>query len=118
MKISVCLLILCTFILNSCYVYRPEEIKKGEKPLTIQEQLKPNNIYKIDVNNKTYLVKALKWDKDSLSAQINLKKDIRKNFAANQITNVREHKFSDSRSNFLTVISYIAVGVGVYLLVK
>lgn len=116
MKISIFLLLLFTFLLNSCYVYKSEETKKDKKQPSIQDQIKPNGIYQIDVADKTYKIKALKWNKDSLSAQINLKKDVKKNFAANQITNIRERKFSESRSNFLTVISYAAVGVGVFFI--
>ncbi|MEN9487488.1 MAG: hypothetical protein RIR56_1177, partial [Bacteroidota bacterium] len=34
------------------------------------------------------------------------------------ITDVRERKFSDTRSNILTVISYIAAGTGIVFLIN
>lgn len=104
--------------MNSCYVYHPIEAKNNEKIPPIQEQLKPNQIYKIDVDNKTYKIKVVKWEKDSLVADVKIGKDIKKSFSAKQITNVKEYKFSDTRSNILTVLSYIALGVGIAVLVR
>lgn len=118
MKKSVFFIVILTFFMNSCYVYHPIEAKNNEKIPPIQEQLKPNQIYKIDVDNKTYKIKVVKWEKDSLVADVKIGKDIKKSFSAKQITNVKEYKFSDTRSNILTVLSYIALGVGIAVLVR
>lgn len=118
MKKSIFLLLILTFFLESCYVYRSAEAKKDGQAPSVQEQIKPNQIYKIDVANKTYRIKAVKWEKDSLVAQINMKKDIKKNFSVNQISNIKERKFSNSRSDIFTVLSYIAIGTGVIFLVN
>ena len=69
MKNSFLLLLLSTLFLTSCYVYKPVEAKKGETLPPIREQLQPDKIYKIDVNQKSYVVKVISWDKDSLVAQ-------------------------------------------------
>ena len=42
-------------------------------------------IYKIDVDQKTYVVKVVGWKKDSLVAQTNFKKEIKQNFAESKI---------------------------------
>lgn len=118
MKNSFLLLLISTLFLTSCYVYKPVEAKKGETLPPIREQLQPDKIYKIDVNQKSYVVKVISWDKDSLVAQTNLKKDVKKNFADNQIKNLRTREFSDARSNVFTVLTYAAIAAGVIFLVK
>lgn len=118
MKKSVLFFLILTSFLNSCYVYRTVEVKKGEQLPPIQEQIKPEQIYIIDVENKTYKVKAIKWENDSLVAYTNIKKEVKKNFSSHQITNVRERKFSDTRSNTLTVIAYASIGLGIFFLLK
>lgn len=118
MKKSIFLLLILTCLLESCYVYHSADVKKdGQKP-SVQEQIKPEQIYKIETDNKIYKIKAVKWENDSLVAQINEKKDIKKKFSVNQITNVKERKFSNSRSDILTVLSYIAIGTGIVFLVN
>ena len=107
-----------TILLQSCYTYSSLKTPKDQKQLTIQEQIKPEQIYKIEVDNKTYTIKAIQWEQDSLVAQTSLKKDIKKKFSTKHITNVRERKFSDTRSNILTVISYIAAGTGIVFLIN
>lgn len=94
------------------------EAQKGQALPPIGQQIKPNLIYKIDVDQKTYRIKAIKWEKDSLVAQIKRRKDVKKSFNATQITNVRERRFSETRSNFFTVLSYTAIGTGIFFLVK
>lgn len=118
MKNPLLLLLISTLFLTSCYVYKPVEAKKGETLPPIREQLQPDKIYKIDVNQKSYVVKVISWEKDSLVTQTNLKKDVKKNFAENQIKNVRSREFSDTRSNLLTVLTYAAIAAGVIFLVK
>lgn len=118
MKNSFLLLLISTLFLTSCYVYKPVEAKKGEKLPSVKEQLQPEKIYKIDVDQKTYVVKIISWEKDSLVAQTNLRKDVKKNFAENQIKNVRTREFSDARSNVFTVLTYAAIAAGVIFLVK
>lgn len=118
MKKITFLFLALTLLLQSCYAYQSIKAPKDGKQLTIQEQIKPEQIYKIEVENKTYKIKAIKWEQDSLVAQTSLKKDIKKNFSAKQITNVKERRFSDTRSNILTVISYIAVGTGIVFLIN
>lgn len=118
MKKSVLFLLIITFFLNSCYVYRSAELKKGEQLPPVQEQIKPDQIYKIDVENKTYRIKAVKWENDSLVAYTNIKKEVKKNFSSKQITNVKERKFSETRSNTLTVIAYASIGLGILFLLK
>lgn len=118
MKKSILIFLILTSFLNSCYVYRSVEAKKGEQLPPIQQQIKPEQIYKIDVDNKTYKIKAVKWDGDSLVAYTNIKKEVKKNFSSNQITNVREQKFSETRSNTLTVIAYAGIGLGIFFLLK
>ncbi len=113
MKKLTFLFLALTILLQSCYTYSSLKTPKDQKQLTIQEQ-----IYKIEVDNKTYTIKAIQWEQDSLVAQISLKKDIKKKFSTKQITNVRERKFSDTRSNILTVISYIAAGTGIVFLIN
>ena len=118
MKKLTFLFLALTILLQSCYTYSSFKTPKDQKQLTIQEQIKPEQIYKIEVDNKTYTIKAIQWEQDSLVAQTSLKKDIKKKFSTKQITNVRERKFSDTRSNILTVISYIAAGTGIVFLIN
>ena len=94
-----------TILLQSCYTYSSFKTPKDQKQLTIQEQIKPEQIYKIEVDNKTYTIKGHTMGTRFSSSKI-LRKTSKK-FSTKQITNVRERKFSDTRSNILTVISYI-----------
>lgn len=118
MKRYILLLLTATFLLNSCYAYRAIEAKKGETLPPIQQQLTPNQIFKIDVDQKTYKIIPVKWEGDSLVAKTSLRKDATKKFATKQITNVRKRQFSETNSNTLTAICYITLGAGIYLLLK
>lgn len=111
-------LLICILFFNSCYVYKPIEGKEEAASVSVKQQMQPGRIYKFDVDQKTYVVKVVGWEKDSLIAQTNFKKDIKQNFAENKIKNVRTKEFSDTRSNFLTVITYVAIATGVIFLLK
>lgn len=105
------LLFLSIFILfTSCYVYKAPEVKKGEENLGIKEMIQPDNRYEINSNGKTFKIKAIKWEQDSLIAHINgnKRKEIKLN--QNQITEVKNRVFSRGRSDALTFGSYTLIG--------
>ncbi len=111
-------LLICILFFSSCNVYKPVDNKKDAANISVKEQMQIGRIYKIDVDQKTYVVKVVGWKKDSLVAQTNFKKEIKQNFAESKIKNVRTKSFSDTRSNFLTVITYVAIATGVVFLLK
>jgi hypothetical protein len=56
MKKLTFLFLALTILLQSCYTYSSLKTPKDQKQLTIQEQIKPEHIYKIEVDNKTYTI--------------------------------------------------------------
>lgn len=116
MKKPLFLFLLSLFLLNSCYVYKPYQPKEGEKALSIEQQITPNQTYKIYTNSRTYKVQALKWEADSLVVQTNVKKGTEKKIGKNEITKVEPRTFSKFRSDLFTVLSYVGLGVGLVIL--
>lgn len=104
-------------LISSCYVYKAPEITE-EKPLTIEEQIKPNNFYKIYVDDKSYKIKSVKWEQDSLVTHVNMKeKNIRK-FAKKDINKVENRVFSNNRSTAVTFLIYGIIGASIAIFAK
>lgn len=61
-------LLICILFFNSCYVYKPIEGKEETTNVfSVKQQMQPGRIYKIDVDQKTYVVKVVGWEKKILS---------------------------------------------------
>lgn len=116
MKKILSLFIILLF-LSSCYVYKAPEITE-EKPLTIEEQIKPNNFYKIYVNDRAYKIKSVKWEQDSLITHLNMKEKNIKKFAKKDINKVENRVFSNNRSTTLTFIIYGIIGTTIAIFAK
>lgn len=114
MKPLFCALLI--FLLTGCYVYRPLEAT-DETPLPpLNEQLQKDKFYEINSGGKTYKVKAVNWEGDSLVAHVNMKEKNEMKFHKNDIAAVNHRQFSRGRSDALTVGIYAGIAALVLLL--
>lgn len=111
------LIIFIVCLLSGCYIYRTPQVKKGEKELTLKQQIVPENRYKIITDsNKVYKIKAVKWDNDTLISYINGNKKKELKLHLNQVKEVQNRVFSRGRSDALTFTSYTIIGAFIYFL--
>lgn len=104
MKNSVILSLL--FLLINCYTYKVPKTEEKQLPKNIAQNIVPEQRYMVVTEKKTYKIKALRWEQDSLVAEVgNMKKNEIK-IHKNQIKEVRNRTFSRERSDALTLGSY------------
>ncbi|RRQ45139.1 hypothetical protein [Chryseobacterium sp. SC28] len=100
------------------------QIKEGntinKAPLSIEEKLQPNKFYKIDVAGQSYKIQVDQWASDTLVAHVIHKPKKILKFHKNQIdqSTIAERRFSKRTADIITVVAYIAIGVGVWALVQ
>lgn len=116
MKFSI--LIIFLLLISSCYVYRPLEAEEDQEIPTITEQIQKDKFYQINANGKSYKVKAVQWEGDSLVAHVNMKEDNQMKFHKNDIATVNHRVFSRGRSDALTVGIYGGIAALILLLTQ
>lgn len=103
-------------LLTSCYVYRPLKAKEDEEIPVITKQIVKDKIYKIQSGEKTYKIKAVRWEGDSLVTHVNLKEENEKKFHKDNIQGVNHRVFSRGRSDATTVGIYAGLAGLILLL--
>ncbi len=90
------------------------------KPTNIQEKLETNKYFKIEVGGKPYKIQVDKWESDTLVAHVIHKPKKILKFHKNQIdqSTIAERRFSQPTADIITVVAYVAIGVGIWALVK
>jgi len=90
------------------------------KPTNIQEKLEANKYFKIEVGGKPYKIQVDKWESDTLVAHVIHKPKKILKFHKNQIdqSTIAERRFSQPTADIITVVAYVAIGVGIWALVK
>ena len=86
--------------------------------VTAKSIIKPKGFYKVKVFDNSYKIEAIKWEGDTLYAHKKGKPKKEYKFSEKDIEDLKIRKFSKRRSDILTVTSYVAGGVGVFLLLK
>lgn len=112
------ILLFSFFFFTNCYVYKTGEYEEGKQPQTVKEEVRKNHFYKVNVSGKEMMIKAEKWEKDSLVAYVNGNKKKEIKLHSNQISQVKIRTFSRGRSDALTFGSYGLAGVLLYLIFK
>ncbi len=103
---------------TSCYVYKVPELKEGEKPPTIEQEIQPQKMYNIFSQGKEYKVQAIEWDGDSLVTYEKRNPKKIKKFAKSDINGVEHRQFSRGRSDALTFGIYGLAAVIIVLLTR
>ena len=86
--------------------------------VTAKSIINPKGYYKVKVFDNTYKIEAIKWEGDTLYAHKKGKPKKEYKFSEKDIEDLKIRKFSKRRSDILTVTSYVAGGVAVFLLLK
>lgn len=86
--------------------------------VTAKSIIKPKGYYKVKVFDNTYKLEAIKWEGDTLYAHKKGKPKKEYKFSEKDIEDLKIRKFSKRRSDILTVTSYVAGGIAVFLLLK
>ncbi|MFV0305914.1 MAG: hypothetical protein ACK5IC_10595 [Moheibacter sp.] len=89
------------------------------KVLEIKDKIRPNQYYKITVEDSQYKIQADQWEGDTLVSHILRKPERVLKFHKDQINEeaLLERRFSKPYSDLLTVGAYVAAGAAVLLLV-
>lgn len=105
-------------LFTNCYVYKPLELEEDQKKPPITSEIKKDQFYQIVSADKTYKIKAVKWEGDSLVAHVNMKEKNEVKFHKNDISTVNHRQFSRGRSDALTVGIYGILGGLILLLTQ
>lgn len=95
------------------------ELIDSSVEIGIKDKIRPNQYYKITVEDSQYKIQADQWEGDTLVSHILRKPERVLKFHKDQINEeaLLERRFSKPYSDLLTVGSYVTVGVAVLLLV-
>lgn len=94
--------ILISLLFSSCYVYQANNFEDAEKIPDVVQQIQKDQLYKLNVNDKIYTVKAVQWEGDSLVTYVNFKEKNLQKFHKNDIKEVKHRVFSRGLSDALT----------------
>lgn len=86
--------------------------------IKVKSIIKEKGYYKVKVFDNSYKIQAVKWEGDTLYAHKKGKPKKEYKFSEKDIEDLKIRKFSKRRSDILTVTSYVAGGVGIFLLLK
>ena len=94
------------------------KIQSNLEIISVKSIIKDKGYYKLKVLDNNYKIQAIKWEGDTLYAYKKGKPKKEYKFSEKDIEDLKIRKFSKGRSDILTVASYVAGGVGVFLLLK
>lgn len=105
---------------NNVPVVSNQNIDKVTNPEDIRPKsiIKAKEFYQVKVLGKETKIEAVKWEGDSLVANIKGQPNKILKLHENDIEDLKVRKFSKGRSDALTIAGYAVAGVGVFLLLK